>query len=208
MPVLQGPKCRLCRAEGVKLFLKGEKCYANCVMTKGKTNGPGMHAKPIFPRSSYAKQLREKQKARRTYGINESQLFNYYTKASKSEESTGTALLRILESRMDNVVYRLGYASSRNQARQFVNHGHFTLNDRRADVPSILVKQGDVVKLRKEFKVQEDTKGKGKKEKIEVPSWLKFDIKNKEGEVMEKPSDEDLDKLNIKSQLIVEFYSR
>ncbi|NLF01805.1 MAG: 30S ribosomal protein S4 [Anaerolineales bacterium] len=206
-----GSVCRLCRRQGIKLFLKGERCFSDkCAVTR-RSYPPGMHGqKARFRRqeSDYALQLREKQRARRTYGVFEQQFRRYYREALRRPGRTGVNLLTILESRLDNVVYRLGWADSRTQARQLVRHGHVMLNGRKTNVPSALVKPGDAVSVRPES--QRMTYFKDLAEIMEqksVPEWLSRDVRNLSGKVLNLAERKDID-LDIKEQLIVEFYSR
>ncbi len=207
-----GPVCKLCRREGEKLFLKGDKCFTPKCPMERKPYPPGEHGRSArFRRgreSDYAKQLRAKQRARRIYGVMERQFRRYYEMALKKRGLTGLYLLQLLESRLDNVVYRLGFASSRREARLLVTHGHFTVNGRRTDVPSMLLRPGDVVAVRegsrkrKYFKELRDYA-----EKRSVPAWLERDLENLSGKVLRLPERGEID-TNINEQLIVEFYSR
>ena len=200
-------KCRQCRREGTKLFLKGDKCYDKCTLLK-RNYVPGQHGlsrrgKP----SDYSVMLREKQKVKRMYGLREQQFKNYFIAASKKKGVTGETLLSILESRLDSVVYRMGFAVSRPQAKQLVSHGLFSLNGRRVDIPSIIVKPGDTVealpgkKNNKFFEQLLATKTK------EDNSWVDVDRKNLKGKFISAPIREQLDP-SIEEQLIVEFYSK
>ncbi len=200
--------CRLCRREGQKLFLKGERCYTNKCAVARRSYAPGQHGQNRKKLSEYGIQLREKQKARRFYGVLESQFRKYFEMASKRKGITGENLLQILESRLDNVVYRLGLATSRPEARQLVRHGHFTVNGKKVNIPSYLVKPGDVISLREKsrtspkFKaISEITGGKL------VPKWLEYDPENFTGKVLTLPAREDID-LPISEHLIVELYSK
>ena len=207
-----GPVCKLCRREGEKLFLKGERCFTPKCPMERKPYPPGEHGRSArFRRgreSDYAKQLRAKQRARRIYGVMERQFRRYYEMALKKRGLTGLYLLQLLESRLDNVVYRLGFASSRREARMLVTHGHFTVNGRRTDVPSMLLRPGDVVAVRegsrkrKYFKELRDYA-----EKRSVPAWLERDLENLTGKMLRLPERGEID-TNINEQLIVEFYSR
>lgn len=199
--------CRKCRAEGAKLFLKGEKCYAKCTFVKrGYT--PGQHGlsrrkKP----SDYAVMLREKQKVKRIYGVDEKQFENYFKKASAKKGVTGETLLQLLESRLDNVIYRLGFAASRPQARQLAAHGMFAVNGRRTTIPSRILKPGDkiaVLENKKSAKNFEAIKGTKQKEEF---AWVSTDLANLKGELISLPIREQLDP-TIQEQLIVEFYSK
>lgn len=207
-----GPVCKLCRREEQKLFLKGERCLtAKCAMER-RSYAPGMHGREgQFRRrrkSEYAVQLREKQKVRRIYGVMERQFRRYFAEAERRKGLTGANLLIILESRLDNVVYRLGFADSRPQARQLVCHGHFNRNGRRADIPSMLVEPGDVIEVRKESKNKTYFSERAQElERKAVPDWMSLDALNMSGRVLNLPSREDID-LPLNEQLIVEYYSR
>ncbi len=211
-----GPACKLCRREGEKLFLKGERCFTPKCAFERRGFVPGQHG-PTGSRGSrggtgrasdYSKQLRAKQKARRIYGVFERQFRRYYGKALKARGITGLMLLQILESRLDNVVFRLGYASSRAQARLLVTHGHFTVNGRRTDVPSMTVKVGDVIAVRegshdatyfKELPPVAETRN--------IPAWLERDLNMLSGSILRLPERVEIDG-NLNEQLIVEYYSR
>jgi small subunit ribosomal protein S4 len=203
-----GPVCKLCRREGVKLFLKGDKCMTNCTLERRNTR-PGQHGAGRQRKASgYAQQLREKQKVRRTYGILERQFSKHFTNAAKRAGRTSENLLQILEMRLDNLVYRLGFADSRAQARQLVNHGHFAVNGRKTDIPSFIARPNDVISVRERskgleyFKVRAElltTKG--------VPAWLSLDIPAMSGRVLSLPSRTDLE-LPFEEQLVVEYYQR
>ena len=203
-----GPSCRQCRREGQKLFLKGERCYTNKCSVSKRAYAPGQHGQQRKKVSEYGIQLREKQKARRFYGILESQFRGYFGLAVKRKGVTGENLLQILESRIDNVVYRLGLATSRPEARQLVRHGHFTLNGKKANIPSILLEPGDVIAVKDKFRSSEKLKSiieiAGSKV---VPKWLEFDSENLVGKVVSLPAREEID-LPISEHLIVEFYSK
>ncbi|ABR50522.1 ribosomal protein S4 [Alkaliphilus metalliredigens QYMF] len=199
--------CRLCRREGLKLYLKGERCYTDkCAITK-RNFAPGQHGTSRKKLSNYGVQLREKQKAKRFYGVLESQFRKYFDMADKQAGNTGENLLRILETRLDNLVYRLGLASSRAEARQLVVHGHFTVNGGKVDIPSYLVKAGDAVAVSE--KSTNSPKFKELKENFKgtVPTWLTVDSEKLEGKVAAMPSREDID-LPISENLIVELYSK
>ncbi len=200
--------CRLCRREGEKLFLKGERCYTDKCSVKRRVYAPGQHGQQKKKLSEYGVQLREKQKARRFYGILESQFRKYFDIASKKKGVTGENLLQILESRLDNAVYRLGLATSRPEARQLVSHGHFTVNGQKVNIPSYILKVGDVVSLKDKSKSSEKFKAISEiaGSKV-VPKWLDFNRDNLEGKVVAIPSREDIDLL-IKEHLIVELYSK
>ena len=207
-----GPVCKLCRREGEKLFLKGSRCFSPKCAFEKRAFAPGQHGKTSQGRpdreSVYGHQLRAKQRARRIYGILERQFRRYYGMAQRTRGLTGFVLLQTLETRLDNVVYRLGWAENRAQARQMVNHGHFRLNDRRADIPSMLVKQGDVVTISETSKG--DTYFKELKdiaEKRPCAVWIERDLKNFTGKVLRLPERAEIDG-SINEQLIVEYYSR
>ncbi len=203
-----GPVCRLCRREGEKLFLKGERCYSDKCAVSKRAFAPGQHGKGRKKLSEYGLQLRAKQKARRYYGVLESQFEKYFDMATRKQGMAGENLLKILESRFDNVVYRSGLASSRKEARQLVRHNHFTLNGKKANIPSILLKPGDVVA------VAEKSRTLGKiKNVIEnnssrtTPQWLDVDVANFTSKVVGLPNREDID-VDIQEHLIVELYSK
>ncbi|MFA5196993.1 MAG: 30S ribosomal protein S4 [Patescibacteria group bacterium] len=205
------PACRQCRREGIKLFLKGEKCQGTkCTLIK-RNYIPGQHGltRRRGKMSDYNLQLREKQKVKRIYGILEKQFRNYFERADRKEGVTGEILLQILETRLDNVVYKLGFASSRKQARQFVSHDHFCVNGHKVNIPSYQVKPKDVVSVIKESasnkKLAETIEEQLKK--TNVPGWLKLDIKKFSGELVSIPTREELDP-EINEQLIVELYSK
>lgn len=207
-----GPVCKLCRREGIKLYLKGEKCYSEKCAFEKRAYPPGQHGKQMsFGRnraSDYSKQLRSKQQARRIYGVNERQFRRYLSLAERREGLTGENLLIVLESRLDNVVYRLGLADSRAQARQLVQHGHLTVNGRKTNIPSFLVQPNDVVGIRPEsrrtiyFRERRDLLGKR-----EVPVWLSLDEETMDGRVLGMPTRQEID-APVQEQMIVEFYSR
>ncbi len=206
-----GPVCKLCRREGEKLFLKGARCYtAKCAFER-RSYPPGMHGRRAqFRRrtSDFGLQLREKQKARRIYGVLERQFRRYFKEAERRKGLTGTNLLQILESRLDNIVYRLGLASSRTQARQLIRHGHFEVNERKTNIPSFLVKPGDLVAVR----AQSRSKGhfKGVPEEMEhhfLPEWLSVDANTMSGRVLALPTREQIE-APLNEQLIIEYYSR
>jgi len=204
-----GPVCRLCRREREKLFLKGRRCFTDKCAVERRDSVPGQRAKRFRGKqSSYGLQLREKQKLRRTYGVLERQFRRYFDLASRSRGNTGTELLVILERRLDNVVYRLGLAQSRSHARQMVLHGHFRLNGHKADIPSLLVKAGDVLELREKPRKNvfveealEMAKDRG------VPGWLELDAEAFRGTVKEMPLREQI-QVPVKEQMVVELCSR
>lgn len=206
-----GPVCKLCRREGEKLYLKGERCFTPKCAIEKRNQPPGQHgASRTFRKkaSDYSMQLREKQKARRIYGVLERQFRRYYADATSRSGVTGAVLLQYLESRLDNVVYRLGFAASRRQARQLIDHGHFTVNGKKVNIPSFLVKPGDKVAVleasRKTIYFAELEKGL---KSARTPGWLTVDARALSGNVMSLPTREQIDTA-VKEQLIIEFYSR
>jgi small subunit ribosomal protein S4 len=200
--------CRLCRREGEKLFLKGERCFTDKCGVERRKYGPGQHGQRRKKLSDYALQLREKQKAKETYGVLEKQFKRYFYMADKKRGVTGSNLLQFLESRLDNVVYRLGIASNRRQARQLVLHGHINLNDRRVNIPSCLVRAGDVISVkegsRKNVIIEDNI---AKIEHRGMPSWVEMDVNTLSGKVLNLPVREDIE-LPVQEQLIVELYSK
>ncbi len=203
-------KCKKCRREGEKLFLKGEKCFTNkCPLVK-RNYPPGIHGQSQRRgrTSNYGIQLREKQKAKRLYGLGETQFYNYFQKALTQKGETGENLSRLLEKRLDNAVYRLGLGDSRSQARQVVNHSHVLVNGRTVNIPSYQVKVGDEIAVKEARMDKKYFKELLKKiEKKEIPSWLSLDKKTLKGKVTGEPTPEEL-KQNFQSQPIIEFYSR
>lgn len=205
-----GPRCRRCRREGIKLFLKGERCYTDKCAFERRSYPPGQHG-PNQLRvklSDYGVRLREKQKVKRIYGISEKQMRKYYDIAINMPGTSGHNLLQLLERRLDNVVYRLGFAQSRTQARQMVNHGFFLVNGRPVDIPSYLVKPGDVIELKEKYKsnqqIQESLQVRIQRG---IPPWLELDADNFRGVVKAIPSREDIT-IPIQESYIIEFYSR
>ena len=203
-----GPVCKLCRREGDKLFLKGAKCYSDKCPLNQRNFVPGQHGKGRKKTSEYGLQLRAKQKARRYYGVLEGQFRHYFDMAERKVGVTGDNLLRILESRLDNIVYRLGWASSRAEARQLDVHNHFTLNGKKVNVPSLLVKAGDVIAIkadsRDSVKIKEVLEAN---EGRPVPQWLSVNSETFEAKVVNLPAREEID-TPVDEQLIVEFYSK
>lgn len=200
--------CRLCRREGEKLFLKGNRCMTEKCAIERRKYAPGQHGQNRGKLSDYGAQLREKQKVRRIYGVMERQFRNYFEKAAKSKGITGEVLLQLLERRLDNMVYRLGFAMNRREARQLITHKHFLVNGKRVNIPSYLVKAGDIIEVR------EDSKGlSGISESLSVaeqrgfPNWVEVDIQNMKGKVLRIPSREEI-ALPVQEQLIVELYSK
>lgn len=203
-----GAVCRLCRREGQKLFLKGSRCYGEKCAINKREYAPGQHGQSRKKLSEYGMQLREKQKAKRYYGVLESQFAHYFELANKKTGVTGDNLLQILESRLDNVVYRLGFALSRAEARQLVVHGHFLVNGKKVNIPSYLVKEGDVISLKEKSRslpkvkaVLEQTEGKV------VPKWLDLDTNTMQAKVVALAQRDDID-IEIEEHLIVELYSK
>ena len=200
--------CRLCRREGQKLFLKGQRCYsAKCAIEK-RAYAPGQHGQMRKKLSGYGQQLREKQKAKRYYGVLEKQFAHYFEIAEKKAGVTGENLLQVLESRFDNVIYRLGFGLSRAEARQLVVHGHFLINGKKVDIPSYLVSEGDVITIKESSRslpkikaVLEQTEGKA------VPKWLDLDTNSLQAKVVTLAKREDID-LEVEEHLIVELYSK
>lgn len=212
MAKYHGPVCKLCRREGEKLFLKGERCFTPKCSVERRAYPPGQQGKGAqFRRrreSDYNRQLRAKQKARRIYGIMERQFRRYYEVSLQRRGLTGLNLLQILESRLDNVVFRLGYAANRAQARLLVTHGHFNVNGRRTDVPSMLLAAGDTVEVREGSRKRPYFKDlSAVAEERSVPDWLSRDLRNLSGVVVRLPERQEIDG-NLSEQLIVEYYSR
>jgi len=204
-----GAVCRQCRREGLKLYLKGERCYTEKCSVDRRSYAPGQHGQRRRGKASeYGLQLREKQKARRIYGVLEKQFRKYFKEADRRKGITGENLLQILESRLDNIVYRMGFALSRSEARQLVRHGHFTVNGKKVTIPSYQVRPGD------EVAVRESSRGKGRfKELAELThnqgtmEWLEVDRENMTGKVIRLPNRDEID-IPIAEHLIVELYSR
>ncbi len=203
-----GPQCKLCRSEGEKLFLKGERCLTDKCAMERRAYLPGGHGKRRLKESEYRLQLREKQKTKRVYCLLEKQFKNYYELAARRKGITGENLLQILELRLDNVIYRLGFAFSRNEARQFVGHGFFAINGRRVDIPSYRVRPGEVITLteagKKVARIEENVKSSSK---AKVPTWLEVDYNNYVGKVLTVPTRDQID-TPVREQLIVELYSK
>ena len=201
-------KCRLCRREGEKLYLKGEKCYtAKCAMEK-RAYPPGQHGQRRTRLSDYALQLREKQKLRRTYGVLEKQFRSYYAEAARIKGSTGENLLQLLECRLDNVVYRMGFSSSRSEARQLVRHNGIVVNGVRVNIPSFQIKADDVVEVKESAKNQNRIKSALEfVEQRGIPEWIELDMKKMQGTFKVKPVRSDLS-AEINEHLVVELYSK
>lgn len=203
-----GASCRLCRREGQKLFLKGERCYSDKCAIARRQYAPGQHGQNRKKVSEYGLQLREKQKAKRYYGVLESQFAKYFEMADRKAGVTGENLLTILESRFDNIIYRLGFADSRKEARQLVLHNHFTVNGKKANIPSMLLKEGDVIAVSEGSKTNEKIKAIIEANSARpVPKWLDSDRNTMTGRYLELPKREDID-LEIAEHLIVELYSK
>lgn len=203
-----GPVCRLCRREGTKLYLKGDRCYSDKCAVDRRAYAPGQHGHSRKKVSEYGLQLREKQKARRVYGVLENQFRTYFYKADRQKGVTGENLLRLLERRLDNVIYRLGFAYSRSEARQLVRHGHFTVNGKKVNIPSYLVSIGDEIALKEADK--NSAKFKEIAEVVEhktSPAWLEKNAAELTGKVVAFPNREDID-MPLQEHLIVELYSR
>ena len=204
-----GPVCRLCRREGMKLFLKGERCYTSKCAIEKRNLPPGQHGKARKAKMlGYGLQLREKQKVKRTYGVLENQFRRYFEAADRQRGITGETLLQLLERRLDNAVYRMGFATSRAQARQLVRHGHFLVNGKKVDIPSYSTREGDVVTVlgrsQKNPTIEhamEEVKGRG------IPEWLSFDANSITGRIVSMPTREQIN-LPVQEQLIVELYSK
>ncbi len=200
--------CRLCRRESLKLFLKGERCYTEKCAIDRRNYPPGQHGQNRRKFSDYGSQLREKQKVKRLYGILENQFRNTFKEADRRKGITGEILLSLLERRLDNTVYRLGFANSRNEARQLVKHSHFLVNQTKVNIPSYLVKPGDIIQLREKSKkvvrILESLEGVARRG---VPQWLELDKEQQKGNVKALPTREDIT-IPIQEKLIVELYSK
>jgi small subunit ribosomal protein S4 len=201
-----GPSCRVCRREGMKLFLKGDRCYTGKCALARREYAPGQHGQQRKKMSEYGLQLREKQKAKKFYGILEAQFRKYFDMAVNQKGITGENLLRILESRLDNVVYRLGYADSRAESRQLVRHAHFLVNGKKVNIPSYLVAPGDRVEVREKSKNIETIKAVAEMTRS-VPKWLEINKETMVGQVVSLPTREEVD-LPVKEHYIVELYSK
>jgi small subunit ribosomal protein S4 len=200
--------CKLCRREGMKLFLKGDRCVTDKCAVERRPFPPGMQGRRRMKHSEYSHQLREKQKARRTYGVLEKQFRGYYAEASRRKGITGENLLVLLETRLDNVVYRFGFANSRSEARQLVRHGHFLIGDRRVDIPSAAVKVDQVVSVtKKSRKIPAIIAALQSATRPQVPAWLEVDADNFSGRMIAMPRRADID-TSVHEQLIVELYSK
>jgi small subunit ribosomal protein S4 len=203
-----GPSCRLCRRESLKLFLKGERCYTDKCAFERRQYPPGQHGQGRTKFSSYGEQLREKQKVKRVYGLLEKQFRLTFNRAARKRGVTGDNLIAILESRFDNMVYRLGFAASRNDARQLIRHGHFTVNGTKVNIPSAMLKPGDVVQPReKSLKIEKIKESVETAKQRGVPAWLEIDVEKFEGKVIALPKRDEIT-MPMNEQLIVELYSR
>ena len=201
-----GAVCRLCRREGQKLFLKGDRCYTDkCAITR-RSYAPGQHGASKKKLSDYGVQLREKQKARRIYGVLESQFRSYYEKAERMRGMTGENLLKLLELRLDNVVYRIGYGASRNEARQLVTHGHFLVNGKKVDIASYKLSVNDVISVKEKSRGSERFKVFAENPKT-LPAWISANPENFEATIIAEPTREDID-IPVNETLIVELYSK
>ena len=200
-------KCRLCRREGAKLFLKGDKCYKASCPFERRPVAPGQHGAARKKVSEYGLQLREKQKVKRIYGVLENQFKKYYDRADRMKGITGENMLSLLERRLDNVVFRMGIASSRNQAKQLVTHSHFAVNGRGVNIASYLVKEGDVITVKETKKDGKYFEALKAEKKSVMPKWVDFDPATLTGKVVSLPERADID-ANINEQLIVELYSK
>ncbi|MCD6320158.1 MAG: 30S ribosomal protein S4 [Candidatus Desulfofervidaceae bacterium] len=204
----RGAVCRLCRREGAKLFLKGERCFTDKCALERRPYPPGQHGQMRTKKTEYGLLLREKQKLKRIYGVLEKQFRRYFAEAERRKGVTGETLLVLLERRLDNVIYRMGFANSRNQARQLVRHGHVMVNGRKVDIPSYQVKVGDVIKIREKSReiplIKEALEGRARRG---VPSWLEVDAERLEGKIKAMPTREEI-AIPVQEQLIVEFYSK
>ncbi len=201
-------KCRLCRRENLKLFLKGERCYTEKCGMERRPYPPGQHGQARIKISEYGLQLREKQKMRRIYGILEKQFRSYYHEAARRKGITGEQLIQLLERRLDNTVYKLGLANNHNEARQFVRHGHYLVNGKKVDIPSLAVKAGDVITvIESSRKNPHILSAMANVEKRSVPGWLELEAKDFKGTVKALPSREDVT-MPLQEQLVVELYSK
>ena len=201
-----GATCKLCRREGMKLFLKGDRCYTDKCAFVRRSYAPGQHGANKKKISGYGVQLREKQKAKRIYGVLESQFRSYYEKAENMKGITGENLLKLLEMRLDNVVFKLGYGASRNEARQLVTHGHFLVNGKKVDIASYKVSVNDVISVSEKSRGSEKFKTFAENPKA-LPKWLEANVENYEGKVVAEPTREDID-VPVNETLIVELYSK
>ncbi|MFN3697674.1 MAG: 30S ribosomal protein S4 [Pseudobdellovibrio sp.] len=208
MSCVNSSVCKLCRRENTKLFLKGDRCFSDKCSFERRPYPPGQHGQSRLKFSEYALQLREKQKAKRYYGLSEKQFRKYFYNADQSKEITGTELLKYLELRLDNVVYTLGFASSRREARQLISHNHFVVNGKRVNIPSYIVKKGDVVEVSQKSKeVNKVLAGIQAVARRTIPSWLEADHSAFKGTVKDVPSRDEIS-IPVEESMIVEYYSR
>ena len=203
-----GPSCRLCRREAIKLFLKGERCFTEKCAIEKRNYPPGVHVDVRGKFLEYGLRLREKQKVRKIYGLLENQFRSTFERAERKKGVTGEVLLQLLETRLDNVVYRMGFAPNRNSARQLVTHGHFLVNGRKVNIPSYVVRVGDMVELKAASRnIGIVTDNISKMEHRGVPAWLEMDYPGFKGKILQVPTREDI-QLTANEQLIVELYSK
>ncbi len=202
-----GPVCRLCRREGQKLYLKGDKCYTDKCPVSKRNYAPGQHGNSRRKLTEYGLQLREKQKVRRVYGIQENKMRQYFIMADRMKGITGENLLKLLELRLDNVVYRMGFASSRAEARQIVTHGHLRVNGKKVDIPSYITKAGDVIEVKEKSKNSPKFKEMVENHGGNTATWLEVNPNELKGKIVTEPTREDID-IPIEEHLIVELYSK
>jgi len=203
-----GAQCRICRRESEKLFLKGDRCFTEKCSVERRQYPPGQHGQRRSKISDYGIQLREKQKVRKIYGVLEKQFRRYFHNAERKKGVTGEVLIQLLERRLDNMVYRMGFAPNRTSARQFVNHGHFLVNGKKVNIPSYMLQVGDVVEVKGSIRETETVKDSlAKIEQRGIPSWVEIDIQNFKGKLLQIPAREDI-QLPAQEQLIVELYSK
>jgi len=203
-----GPRCRQCRRENMKLFLKGERCFTDSCAFDRRQYAPGQHGQGRAKFSAYGEQLREKQKVKRMYGVLEKQFRTYYHKASQKKGVTGENLIATLESRLDNMVFRLGFCGSRNEARQLIKHGHFRINGKKVDIPSCLLKPEDVISVRESSrKIQRIKDAMDTAKQRGIPRWLELNVEQFAGKVLAVPERSEIT-APIREQLIVELYSK
>jgi small subunit ribosomal protein S4 len=202
-----GPVCRLCRREGQKLYLKGDKCYTDKCPVSKRNYAPGQHGQSRKKLTEYGLQLREKQKVRRFYGIQESQMRKYFHMADRMHGITGENLLKLLELRLDNVIYRMGFATSRAEARQLVTHGHFLVNGNKVDIPSSILKVGDVIEIKERSKNSSKIKEFVENHRGNTVTWLDVSPEELKGRIVAEPAREDID-IPVEEHLIVELYSK
>lgn len=207
MATYREAKCRLCRREGGKLFLKGDRCYTSKCAFERRPQAPGQHGLGRKKVSEYGLQLREKQKTKRIYGVQEGQFRRYYQMADRMRGITGENMLRLLECRLDNVVYRMGIGTSRAQARQLVNHAHFSVNGRTVNIPSYIIKVGDVIAVKENRKKEKYFQAIKEAKVGNMPKWLEFSPEKLEGKILALPQRDDIDS-QIAEHMIVELYSR